>query len=757
MERRELEDRLRASLQARADDVQPTPELWERVAERTTRRARWQLGAWVLSGVAAVAVLVLGGVVLFNQQDGVRIDPQPDVMDTPTDAPVPPGASPTPTVVTTDGQALVEVDPTTGEVVRELQALAGFSEGNAIREVAVRPVQDGGALTVAMVLEREGTYDLEVMAFDADGARTDRVMFGPIGQATDLPPRPAWSDDGRFVLWSGTNGPGTERTLWAHDWWRRPIADEAAGLGEAVAITDDAEALTALFADDATVDLHAWDGDSDGESVVTATTPVGSAFQVTLTRQQVSTPTWTAAVSGIAFEGRSPVALGTLDSGVTLALVAVPGQAGDAEGATLELLAEPMSDAQRQVPIPELTSGTASPADGWLAVAGDRVAVGFGPSGGHLLTVTGDVVEDLEVVETVPLPDGTWAADVAQLTAPPAPPTQGDATPTDDGPTEVDGVQVADDGAPRHVVTVTEGGNGLALADRTAPDDPLATWAAPDGVDGDMTPVDVVVHPDSTATDLEVVTRWSIGEADVLARTVVRDGTVELNQVLRDELQPANVGGAAETADPAPVFAPSGDWLAWVETPEGASGPSQLRLVGWGADGATGDEATVTAPGDLRPARLLDWAGDGPGAAVLTLAPMSTPGTDAQQPTTMIELRLQVMDGALEQPSADDWTVVDLPGVVFAAGSYPFGDGAERYIAFQRDDEVVVSVAEAPETAVPTGAFAFSEGRVVAFGPGSAVVQRPDGGWQRVQVDDGAATELASPAGTAAFLPWSKG
>src|SRR5690606_22295324 len=105
MERHDLEDRLRASLQARADDVQPTPELWERVSERTTRRARWQLGAWVLSGAAAVAVLVLGGIVLLNQQDGVRIDPRPDIADTPTVTDTAPGTetpvptSDTPTVV----------------------------------------------------------------------------------------------------------------------------------------------------------------------------------------------------------------------------------------------------------------------------------------------------------------------------------------------------------------------------------------------------------------------------------------------------------------------------------------------------------------------------------------------------------------------------------------------------------------------------------------------------------------------------------
>ena len=148
---------------------------------------------------------------------------------------------------------------------------------------------------------------------------------------------------------------------------------------------------------------------------------------------------------------------------------------------------------------------------------------------------------------------------------------------------------------------------------------------------------------------------------------------------------------------------------------------------------------------------LLDWAA-GPDTAVLTLRPATEPGTDAQQPTTMIELRLP--DGDPTAP-APVWTSVDLPGVLFDAGSYPFEDGSERYIAFAGGQDVLVGLADAPASAVPSGAYAFSEGRVVAFGPDDALVQRADGAWQRVQLDDGATSAVEVPDGTVAVLPWS--
>lgn len=746
MERRELEDRIRASLQARADDVQPTPELWERVAEQTTRRARWQVAGWALSGAAAVLALVVGGLVLFGSPRGVQIDPQPDMAETPDQTPVP-GDSADATIVATDGRLLYVIEPGTGEVVAELDPRAGLQEAAEIREVVVRPVSDEGVLTVAMTLQLEGEFDVEVAAFDADGQQVDRLNLGMAASATEPPPAPVWSADGRYVMWAGTNGPSSP-ALWAYDWVERPVdADGIAQPTTATAPGADGE----LFADGATVDLHTWTGPADGESVVIATTPTGQAWQVALAAQgndcagaSPCYPTWQVAISPIGFEGGSLVDVATLDNGVELALVARSGQAGDAEGATLQLLAGPMGDQQRELEIPELTAGTAAPTDGWLAAAGDQVAVGFGPQTAHLLTVEGTTVEDVEVAGTATLPEGTMAAGTAVL-----------ARDTTAVPVEVEVAEpatdtpaVADDGLPSHVVVAGPAEGRMALVDRIADRD-VATWQRPDGLVVEAVPAQVVVHPTSTPQHLEVVTRWTVGEAETLSRTVVRDGQVLVNEALPADRQPDNQGTIAELAESGPVFSPTGDWLAWVDTPQGADGPVQLRILPWGDQGPAGNASTVAVPADVvRPQELLDWA-TSPDGDVLTFRPQAGPDESFDQPAAMVEFRLAGAD-----PRVGQWATVELPGVLFDAGSFPLGDGEQRYVAFDGGNEVLYGLAEAPRSAVPTGAFGFSEGRVVAFGPDSALVQQPDGSWQRVQVDDGATSSVDVPDGTVAVLPW---
>ena len=129
-----------------------------------------------------------------------------------------------------------------------------------------------------------------------------------------------------------------------------------------------------------------------------ATSPTGGAWRIALAAKASDCggatpcpPTWTEAISPMQLEGGSLVDAATLASGVDLSLVARSGQSGDAEGATLALLAGAMGDQQRELDVPELVpGGTASPIDGWLAAAGDQVAVGFGPVTGYLLSVEGD-------------------------------------------------------------------------------------------------------------------------------------------------------------------------------------------------------------------------------------------------------------------------------------------------------------------------------------------------------------------------------
>lgn len=753
MERRQLEDRLRASLQARADDVQPTPELWERVSTRTTRRARWQLGAWVLSGTAAVVAIVVGGIVLFGSPRSVQIEPEPDIVDTPdltepTEEATPaPGGSATPTVVTTDGSTLFRIDPATGEVVADLAPRAGLQEGAAIREVAVRPVGDEGVLTVATVIEIEGGYDVEVHAFDADGNRIDRLNIGSAAPAaTDLPPDVVWSEDGRYVMWAGSSGPSGP-ALWAYDWVERPVDDN--GIAEPFTAAPPGTPAE-LFQRDDVVDLRQWSGPSDGQSTVVATTTTGGAYRIDLTHQPSDCggatpcpPTFAPSVQDLGFEGGSAMDLGTLDSGVSLALMARPSQGGqDAEGATLELVAEPMSDQVRRLELPELTTGTAAPPDAWMAVSGNRVAVGFGPQAAYLLTISGDVVEDLEVADTVPLPDGTMmagaaavrfgagAGDAEEIRSPSPTPSEGPAT----------SATLLEDGLPSHVVSYFPSAEEFLLQDRRTPDDPVVTWARPTGVPADMLMDGVAVWPGSTPARLQVVSAWVSADRTVLARTEVVDGAITTNEAFTEDLQPARGDVLSR-----PVFAPDGNHLAWLES---AGSSDVLRVVRWQGGSPSSDLGATPLEGVPPLAVLEDWAVTDTGSVLTAMV-------DEATRQEVVEIELLGTDGPIVL-AEDTPTVVDLPGRPLAAGSFDFDSGHTRYVVYDAD-VVRYALAEAPETGVDTGLPHSEAGRIVAFGPDSLVVQLGDGSWQRVQVDDGATSAVEAPRGTVAVLPWPTG
>lgn len=758
MDRHELEEQIRASLQTRADDVQPTPELWERVSTRTTRAARWQLGGWVLSGAAAVVAMVVGGMALFGGPRTVEIQPQPDIAESPDEVePGPADAPATPTVVTTDGETLHRVDPDTGEVVQELFPFEGFAEGAEIHEVAVRPVSDEGVVTVAMTILIEGEYDVEVAAFDAEGNRVTRQRLGMASpEPAALAPDVVWSEDGRYVMWAGRtflDGGVTNPGLWIHDWVENPVDEN--GVATPVPVLSGEAARSPMF-DATAVDLREWSGPTDGDSRVLATTTDGDAWTIDLGRacgptERCSGFFTEGTVTPFGFEGWSPMDVGTLDNGVTVALVARGDGTRSAEGIEFALLADPMSDQQRELDLPELADFTAAPGDAFLSVAGDRVLVGHPAGTPYLLTTTGDTVESTDVTDTQALADDVMNGGMAVLRRgiERSEPTE-DATPTATETSEGE-APTGGDGLATHVITTPERGQ-FQLVDRRAPGEAVAAWTRPDGVDGETYPNQVVVHPSSTPADLEVVTRWSVGESDTFTRTVLRDGEVVLNEVM--DVQPDNSGGAAETADVAPVFSTDGAWLAWVETPRATTGPSQVRVVGWGPDGPTGETTTITAPDDVtRPMSLLDWASS-PEQDVLTMSPSPGPGPSAGG--TMLELRLPHQPGQPADPTAaGEWDEVELPGVLFEAGSFLFEDGSERYVAYAGQDDVLYALADAPETGVPTGAYAFSEGRLVSFGPDNALVHTAGGAWQRVQVDDGATSTVSMPEATVAVLPWA--
>lgn len=81
--RDDIERRLRASLEARADDLAPTPVLWQKV-EQHARRRRWtvRLTATATAAAAVVAMVVMVPVFLDNDP-GPVIDDPPETVVTP--------------------------------------------------------------------------------------------------------------------------------------------------------------------------------------------------------------------------------------------------------------------------------------------------------------------------------------------------------------------------------------------------------------------------------------------------------------------------------------------------------------------------------------------------------------------------------------------------------------------------------------------------------------------------------------------------
>lgn len=759
MERHQLEDQIRASLQTRADDVTPTPALWERVQTRTARSARWRAFLWAVSGAAAVVAVVLAGMNLLGTPRGVQIDPQPadqptSTAPTPTELPATPVPDPgpaTPELVTTDGQVLYRVDAASGETIATLDPFEGFEEPAAIREVAVRPVSEEGVLTVATVIEIEGEYNVEISVFDADGQRMDNQRVATSSAAgADLPPDLVWSPDGRFVMWAGSNSlddTAAGPALWAYDWVAAPTDD--VGYGQPFTATAPG-ATGDLFADGGTVDLREWRGsvDDGGTSTVVASTTTGRALRIELTAVASDCggatpcpPTFEAEVSDLGFEGASPVDLGTLDSGINLALVARPGDGQDAEGATLQLLAEPMSDQVRVLEVPELTAGTAAPLDAWMAVAGDRVVVGFGGQA-HLLTVPGDVVEEVEVADVQTLEDGTTGAALAVLRSG----VDHADSPTEPLPTASPAPVGGDtnaampDGLPAHVVTYDPADDRLALRDRTRAE-PLATWRRPDAV-GDRRVARVAVSPESRPGRVELATSWGSPGDMVLTTTVVVDGEVVTNEPFPAEFQPPT-GGAVSSS---PVFSPNGEFLAWLQPT--TDGGVAVRGADWDDGTIAADAGLIPVDQDVTGAlgALVDWAVTPELGSVLTALPAD--GT-AQY---VVEWEVLGTDGPLRFTDTSP-RPVDMPGVVVDAGSFLFEDGSERYVVHD-SDVVRYGLMEAPEAAVETGLGGPEAGRVVAFGPDSLLVELADGSWQRVQVDDGATSPVDVPPGTIAVLPW---
>jgi hypothetical protein len=203
----DFEDRIRASLHARAQDVEPTPALWDCV-QRRVRRRRWvplptAVGAGAVAAFVAVTVVV----------PTVVRDPGPPVIG---EAPTEDGAGRIAPVPTLDGRSFVVVDRTRGTV---LQLVYGQDGAEADRRVLVQPVEGAEFRPVEVAVHPASTADDLTVVIHSMGEGMDefhwvRVVDGQVGEvhpfATALRPdlvdagtwvTPVFTDDGRNLVW----------------------------------------------------------------------------------------------------------------------------------------------------------------------------------------------------------------------------------------------------------------------------------------------------------------------------------------------------------------------------------------------------------------------------------------------------------------------------------------------------------------------------------------------------------------------------
>ena len=414
MDRHELEQRLRASLQERADDVEPTPALWQAVEGKAMRRNRWRVGVMALGAAAAVAVAVLAVPALLDGP--FRVDDVPPPMGTPTEPQVtePGGVTETepgpggddalkPFLVVTDGASLFLDAGADGGAMAELEGYGGSGEPWGPMAIAVRPGSTVDDLTVATVFRVEGDLEVAVHRFVDRAAVPEFYRLGraAIGGQPVVTPTLTWSDDGQFLAWTSfaDNTGETEPTLRVLTWARglEMAADGQNPADAAANITMESSSVTATE-----LRLQDWFGPTatlDDQSTLWFTTLGAQAASMTVTLDApgaciLSDGTTidparpdcpqVEAIDGrveeAPFEAGAIADIGHEQSGLRYVLAVRSSTDQDAEGATMTLQYEPDSDEQRFIELPEeMVPGGAAPGKRWLEVVpGGPIVVGVG-------------------------------------------------------------------------------------------------------------------------------------------------------------------------------------------------------------------------------------------------------------------------------------------------------------------------------------------------------------------------------------------
>ena len=452
----ELQDRLRASLDARAAEVVPDPATWVRVERRISRGVALRRAgvATVAAAVLAVAAFVVPA--LLRDRARVELDTgpvvqQPAALRTPAlDPTVPPSPMATPTAtsgtavqvptveavapssgvptssappyggyVWTDGTSIFATSPDAG--LTSTLAEGDPSEGSAITDLAVLP----GSTSRDIALVYRGTRGGDACGSLSWGRYVDGqpVDGGEVlpGNELGCASTPVFSPDGRDLAWVEDDGDGT--------WTLRTIGWYLAGPVPSRNAAWDVDHPAPAFA------LQEWvwlERDAATAAGTIATLALeGEAVRV------VEIPIARQADGALALVG--PIEAAAPDRPVTVG-VAHGRPLDGAEGASYALEVAPLTDAGyellQRAPASEVRTGppfdVADPAALWMEALGDVLLIGDRTTGqAWSMDFSGDglVVEELADDARVAVPVGRAGADPADATHPDPGPT---AAPTDD-------------------------------------------------------------------------------------------------------------------------------------------------------------------------------------------------------------------------------------------------------------------------------------------------------------------------------------
>jgi len=565
-----IEQLIRESLTARAQDVETTPMLWLEVDRRVARRKRFQVTAWSLAGATAAlaAVFAVPAIVGLIQGDPRDIDIAP--MDRTPVA----GVVPELYVTDIDGRLQIR-DIETGEVA--LPAGDGFEL--PANEIEVRPGSTGTGYSILSTHGGDGTQPGFLAVVDSAGDAPD-------ASATTLPAYEAAPDFTPSVVWAPDQDaaaitlPMPEADQTNVVLWSTPDANEDIDPRELALVLGEGE-----------VELLDWVGQtttSGDVSVLFYRDDLGvHSVELTVAEDGSMTTDEHETLDGVHDVASSHAWPGAVDPPLYSLL---SDDRGDhlrwQEGNTIS---EYRLEGHLDLRDPDTL---------WIDAKQDAVIVGDATRT-LLFTHDGDgnwVHRRVDGEIGVPYVE----LDAGSVTALFDAPRPGELQPTPSEPSAEDpseepapeptqeGETAAGDVLPEPVITATI--RDLVLH---GPDGEQVLYTLPQ--EGESSFLSVAVRPGSTVDDLTILAlHRAEGMQDFRTYRYV-DGELSVEYWDRQDLQPGFGGGSGDAvAAFGPVWHPAGDKFAWIEM--GTSGVPNLRIIGWTDDrpgtGNTADDNT---------------------------------------------------------------------------------------------------------------------------------------------------------------------